>query len=801
MKKNKISINHSIGFTLLRGVFSIYIIVAIVVTLTHMTIEYFNVKQMIKNDLVLYQSTYEQPLSDALWDLDEDRINTIIDGVIKLPSITSVQIFDTNNNIITQRTSDVHLASNEIIAVDFLIDHYFDIEYRREDENSLVGVGVFYSDRDVILSKLSTGFTLIIINSIIKTLALWGIFLWLVRPMLIKPLEEFSHAVEKLNVDDLDDFKLKIDSPKRNELHVLADSFNQMAFRLNGSLQEIKASAFALNHANNYLEQLLLSAQEMMQVNDKEALFKQYVQFLHKGVDTLQSSQLTITYLNRITKSANEFTHVNYQLSAEVVKGHSLLHFIKCNEDTTDQLPVKYQALAAKAFMVNNEMSSELVVPLMSKNQVLGVITLGLLKETPLSLADHSYIETLTQLLVLIFTQLDNQQYLEFQVKKRTLELERSYKEIEQKASELERVSNYKSQFLANMSHEIRTPMNGIFGSLQILQNSVDNEESHEIILTGLSSCKSLLTILNDILDFSKIEAGKVEFEANSFDLKELLNNLYNEFKPIAVENSITLALNFDDHFHQYWLGDVTRVKQVLINIISNALKFTHQGSVNINISGSQEVVIKVIDTGIGMSEYALNSIFDRFEQADKSTTRKYGGTGLGVNIALNLAKMMGGNIEVQSKLGEGSCFVISLPLTRTNKQKILKEKALLATPQLKNITILLAEDTAINRTIFNKLMAPTSANILMAKNGAECIELFKTHHPKVIFMDIQMPVMDGVEACKIIRASSNIPIVAITANVMSEDVELYKEIGFDRVLSKPVQLQELYEACTKYIV
>lgn len=799
-EKNKISIKHSIGFTLLRGVFSIYIIVAIIVTLAHMVTEYFNVKKMVKNDLVLYQTTYQQPLSDALWDLEEDRINTITDGIIKLPSITAVEILDNDNHIISTRESKSKTHANPIYGLDSLIEHRFDIHYRRENENSLVGVGVFYSNRDVVISKLSTGFTLIIINSIIKTLALWGIFLWLVKPLLIKPLEDFSQAVERVNVNDLDKFHVNINSPKRNELHLLADSFNDMALRLYHSLEDIKASSFALNHANNYLEQLLSSAQEMMQVDSKEQLFKLYVQYLHKGIEELQFNQLNVTYLNGINKRENEFTSVNYQLNVEDDKWDSLLHFTKLNEEVFRQLPAKYQQLEQDAFIIKKDMSAEFVIPLMSKNKTLAVLTLSLITDTSLSTGDNSYVKTLTQLLVLIFTQLDNHQYLELQVKKRTFELEDSHQKIEQKALELQRVSNYKTQFLANMSHEIRTPMNGIFGSLQILQHSKGGSESDELIATALTSCKSLLTILNDILDFSKIEAGKVEFECKDFDLKKLLQSIYNELQPIAMENSIRFTLHFNDNFHQYWLGDVTRVKQVLINIISNALKFTSNGEVNINISATTEISVEVEDSGIGISEDVLDNIFNRFEQADKSTTRKYGGTGLGINIALNLAKMMAGNISVKSQLGKGSCFVIHLPLKRSIGHKISREKELLSAPELSNIEVLLAEDIAINRTIFNKLMAPTKANILMAKNGAECIELFNRHHPKAIFMDIQMPVMDGIEACRIIRKSSNMPVIAITANVMDEDVKLYKEVGFDRVLSKPLQLHELYEACIKYI-
>jgi len=805
----KIPIKDSIGFNLIRGVFSIYIIIAIIVTLGHMVIEYFNVKQMIENDLALYQTTYEQQLSDALWDLEEDRIKTIVAGVIKLPSITAVQVLDAEHHLIVSQQKNTEITLSNNITNDQMIRHHFEIKYLRENEQSLVGFGVFYSNREVVLSKLSTGFTLIIINSIIKTLALWGIFLWLVKPMLVQPLEHLSKTVKELTVDDLSNFYMDIDSPKRNELKVLAESFNDMALRLHQSMQEINATSFALNHANNYLEQLLLSAQKMMQVDSKEQLLQQYVQYLYNGIETLQCNEVNFICLNRLTKNENKFISVDYKLKSqtktkdlpiESIESIEFIEFMKLEERIVDQLPSEYQQITEYAYIEKEEVSSKLIIPFGTQDQTLGVITLSSLKEIILSPADASYLKTLTQLLTLIFNQLDNQQSLEQQVKIRTFELEESHHKIEQKAQELEKVSQYKTQFLANMSHEIRTPMNGIFGSLQILQHSVEDKESHELILTALTSCDSLLIILNDILDFSKIEVGKITLESNYFNIEQLLKIIANELQPTATEKSIELTLNFSQDYYKHWLGDPVRVKQILINIISNALKFTHEGSVNINVSGSQEILIEVVDTGIGMSVEALNSIFERFEQADKSTTREYGGTGLGVNIALSLAKLMRGSIKAQSKLDEGSRFVIQLPLERTIIPPMLKKESSRSLPELEHIDVLLAEDNAINRTIFNKLMTPTKANILMAKNGAECIELFNIHQPKVIFMDIQMPVMDGIEACKAIREKSNIPIIAVTANVMTEDVKCYKEVGFDCVLSKPIQLQGLYDACVKYI-
>jgi CheY-like chemotaxis protein len=207
------------------------------------------------------------------------------------------------------------------------------------------------------------------------------------------------------------------------------------------------------------------------------------------------------------------------------------------------------------------------------------------------------------------------------------------------------------------------------------------------------------------------------------------------------------------------------------------------------------------------MSEEALKGIFQRFEQADNSTTRQYGGTGLGTNIALSLAKLMMGNITAKSQLGIGSQFTITLPLPPVknshNSQKpseiTSSQQDELQTPQLSGVKVLLAEDNAINRLIFNKLMSPTAAKVSIATNGEECIELFNKKQPDIIFMDIQMPVMDGISACELIKQQSNIPIIALTANVMREDILSYEKVGFDGILSKPIELEKLYRLCADF--
>lgn len=792
-----IPIKSSIGFNLLRGVFSIYIIVAIVVTVIHMLIEYFNVKKMIQEDLALYQTTYENQLADALWDLDEERIFTISEGIIKLPAVTALSILDTSGDIIVLRSK--HETKS-------LIKHKFAIKYLRENESSVVGYAIFYSDRETVFTKLSTGFTLIIINSVIKTFALWGIFLWLVKPMLIRPLEELTDRVRNVTIEELDNITpIKVPRVK-NEIYMLSQSFNDMKQRLKLSLLSVQTTSTALNTSNNYLEQLIKSAQKMMQAENKKLLLECYMQYLFHGIENLSHCRVRFIYSSYLSAEEKLYFSLDYQVTYNHDTADVPTEITLSNEEIFTKQPIEYQEIERSLSLKSAIANKKIIVPYIWKNKLLAIMTVKLESNIAFSSTCLSYLTTLNQLLTLNMKQIDIKQQLENKVQVRTAELEKSHQEIALKAQELEKTSRYKTKFLANMSHEIRTPMNGVLGSLQLLQQSLLNKESMELVNTALSSSKCLLTIINDILDVTKIEAGKLTLELANFNCQTLIENIINEMHPQTQEQHSELTLQVSDDFTSLWFGDAIRVKQILLNIISNAVKFTKNGQVIIKLSSSSNgLSICVIDTGIGMSEQALKSIFHRFEQADSSTTRQYGGTGLGTNIALSLAKLMKGDITAESQLNKGSKFIITLPLAPENKSvkayeentKYRPQHEQVKTPHLSGVSILLAEDNAINRLIFNKLMTPTAVEIIIATNGKECIELFKQRQPDIIFMDIQMPVMDGITACKLIKKEADIPIIALTANVMKEDVLMYEEAGFNGVLSKPIELGKLYQICS----
>jgi signal transduction histidine kinase/CheY-like chemotaxis protein len=375
--------------------------------------------------------------------------------------------------------------------------------------------------------------------------------------------------------------------------------------------------------------------------------------------------------------------------------------------------------------------------------------------------------------------------------------------DAEKATMKAEKANQAKSEFLSNMSHEIRTPMNGVLGSLQVLKQEDLSDSSKELVDIGIISSKNLITIINDILDLSKIQSNNISLESLPTNIGELFKSIILELSFLAKQQGIDLTFTIEEDLCTYWLTDPIRLRQIIVNLISNALKFTLKGEVSITLMEKHEkVVFEVKDTGIGLSPAQIKKLFIRYEQADTSTTRNYGGTGLGLSIAKQLTNLMGGDINVISKENVGSVFSVVLPLKKTtlkshSKLTLNKTQA----PQAQGFDILLAEDNKINQKVFNAVVRPTKANIRIANDGIEAIAEIGKLIPDLIFMDIQMPNMDGVEACKAIKKSNpNIPIIALTANVMAHDIKKYKQAGFDDCLGKPIDVQEIYTLLQKFL-
>ncbi len=367
-----------------------------------------------------------------------------------------------------------------------------------------------------------------------------------------------------------------------------------------------------------------------------------------------------------------------------------------------------------------------------------------------------------------------------------------------------------KMLFLTNMSHEIRTPMNAIVGITDILlEEDIDKKHKDNLHIIK-HSADNLLVIINDILDFSKIEAGKIELEQIEFNIREMLDNVLKTFLLKTTQKDISFEILIDEEIPQQLIGDPFRLNQVLINIINNAIKFTHEGKVTCSIktvsSTNDIITIKfcISDTGIGISKSKIDTIFESFTQESNVITRKYGGTGLGLTISKKLVEMQSGKIWVESKIGVGSTFTIEMPFEISNNTSTFT-KNITTLKDLSDLKVLVVEDNSMNQIVANQLLKKWKANVDTVSNGIEAIEILCTNTYDVILMDLQMPHMDGYEATKIIRDKNskvlnhNVPIIALTADAFPEIKRKTLDCGMNDFISKPFKQDELFVKLAQY--
>ena len=774
---------------------------------------YRSARQGVYRELKLYESTFSTPLTDNLWAMDMMKLSSLVQGILQIQEIVGVRIVDPNGGQALARAGWVTDTGNgqaryynrdgiaaqtaDISPPNDIFEYRFPLIHQSGNNDELLGEVTLFSDRAVIIERIKYRVILIVIGAVVQILFLWLCFSWIGRRFLSRPLIRLTQSIESFDLNNPEAPPSEIQIEGQDELATLSRSFYAMQTRLAETVRSLQENQHELSRLNEQLEERVQERTVSLEfansaLQESESRFRVIIEGLRKE------------HFFYIYDTIGDYNYLSPSITE--VLGYSVEEYQRRFADCMTDNPINAEALRSGELALQGKEQQTYEMEVYHKD---GSARRLEVNEVPI-FDDHRRVIGVGG----VAQDITERKRMEVSLKERVNELAGTRRamlnmveDIREAREKADEANQAKSDFLANMSHEIRTPMNAVIGMAHLALKTDLSPKQRDYLKKIQSSANSLLGIINDILDFSKIEAGKLEVEAIDFNLDEVLDNLANLVTVKAHEKEeLEVLFATGQDVPRYLIGDPLRLGQVLINLANNAVKFTDAGEIVVSseLVGVKEdrVVLKfaVRDTGIGLTEEQRGRLFQSFTQADTSTTRKYGGTGLGLTISKRLVEMMGGEIWVESEFGSGTTFNFTVLLG----QSLNKPPKTYTPPgDLRGLSVLVVDDNATSRQILQDMLASFSFHIALAASGEEGLaELENASNDRpfdLVIMDWKMPGLDGIETAKRIKANTRLgkipPIILVTAYGREEIMQQAEAVGLDGFLIKPVSPSTLFDA------